>query len=405
MSADFLERIIQRRLGRVRKQTGTMYNRRNRKLVRRKRDASQKFGYGRKEDMERKDIDGSIKKYIDDSSDVFTLSEEKPEFYLAATCLNDHYITKILNDRATSGLSVFQQSESLVCNSTDWVTFIRKHFEGCQILEFSKQAGMVIDGLNFIDYASDSNSVEVKIYGDDKYVTEKSEFLTSNFVVAPCHVEWVYSSDGASVNIPMLGEKLPVSEMYPFLDGESVEQYYDRFIESSASILLLIGPPGTGKTTFIRGLLHHAGENAMVTYDEKILDRDHIFARFIEEDVSVMVIEDADNFLKSRSDGNSMMHRFLNVGDGLITVKGKKMVFSTNLPSIKDIDPALVRPGRCFDILHFCNYNKEQAKALAERLDIPFREKESASDDYSLAEIFHEQSNRRKAPERKMGFV
>jgi ATP-dependent 26S proteasome regulatory subunit len=48
-----------------------------------------------------------------------------------------------------------------------------------------------------------------------------------------------------------------------------------------------------------------------------------------------------------------MMHRFLNVGDGLVTTKGKKLIFSTNLPSIRDVDSALVRPGRCFDILNF----------------------------------------------------
>ena len=142
----------------------------------------------------------------------------------------------------------------------------------------------------------------------------------------------------------------------------------------------------------------------MVTYDEKILDKDYIFARFIEADSGVMVIEDADNFLKSRKDGNHMMHRFLNVGDGLITMKGKKLIFSTNLPSIKDIDPALTRPGRCFDILHFDNYTKGQAEKLATRLNIEFKPTPD-TDTYSLAEIFFQQRNTHKPRESKIGFI
>ena len=155
-----------------------------------------------------------------------------------------------------------------------------------------------------------------------------------------------YSSDGNSVNVPLNIDRLPVAEMYPFLNGGSLEDYYDRYMDSNANILLLIGPPGTGKTTFIRGLLAHTQSSAVVTYDAAILEKDFLFARFIESDESVMVLEDSDAFLKPRSDGNTMMHRFLNVGDGLVTTKGKKLIFSTNLPSIRDIDDALVRPGR-----------------------------------------------------------
>ena len=112
-----------------------------------------------------------------------------------------------------------------------------------------------------------------------------------------------------------------------------------------------------------------------------------MFARFIEDDAEVMVLEDSDAFLKSRTDGNTMMHRFLNVGDGLVTTKGKKMIFSTNLPSIRDIDSALIRPGRCFDIVTFGELTKEQAVELADKLGV---ELQGDKDKYSLAEIFNQ---------------
>jgi ATP-dependent 26S proteasome regulatory subunit len=196
--------------------------------------------------------------------------------------------------------------------------------------------------------------------------------------------------------------------MYPFLNGETLASYYERFMASSANILLLIGPPGTGKTTFIRGLLSHTDSSAMVTYDANILEKDYLFARFIEDETNVMVLEDSDAFLKSRSDGNTMMHRFLNVGDGLVTTKGKKMIFSTNLPSIRDIDSALIRPGRCFDIVTFDHLNLEQANNLANKLGVtlPTRERGKESDKYSIAEVFNKQSEQTETAKtsRKVGF-
>ncbi len=207
--------------------------------------------------------------------------------------------------------------------------------------------------------------------------------------------------NGSNVTVPLTTDKTPVSEMYPFLGDEKLIDYYDRYMHSSASVLVLIGPPGTGKTTFIRGLLQHTKSSAIVTYDPELLEKDYVFARFIESSNNIMVLEDADNFLGSRNEGNTVMHKFLNVGDGLITTKNKKLIFSTNLPSVKDIDPALIRPGRCFDVLTFNYLNKQQAKNLASVIDT---ELPTDSDTYSIADVFHKQTHKAK-PKAKIGFV
>lgn len=328
------------------------------------------------------------------------------EYYLAAASLNDHYITKIVDARSKQQLDTTNWKEELVVDSRTWIEHIRNDYPDFQKIEFGQNTGMVIDhkNLNFIDYTINSNSIQVSLYGSYDFVKDSSEEMRDKFTIAKCHIEWVYSGDGSSVNIPLLPEKLPISEMYPFLGDESIEEYYDRYLQSSSSILLLIGPPGTGKTTFIRGLLHYASKNAIVTYDEKILERDYVFSRFIEDEVGVMVIEDADNFLKSRSEGNTMMHRFLNVGDGLISVRGKKLIFSTNLPSVRDIDPALIRPGRCFDVVSFDNYTLEEAEKISKKLNVKFDRKENKTDKYSLAEIFFKQKNSNPKQTVKMGF-
>lgn len=355
----------------------------------------------------RKFDDGAMKEgtYLDDGA--FSQVEERGEYFLAGTSINDHYVSKIIDSRTNQNKNTFHKQQDVVCSSNEWLEYSReKEKYGWQIIEFGDIAGMIVDlkNISFIDYSISSNSVAVKLYGDRDWVEDIHKELISVFKVAKCHIEWIYAGDGSSINVPLLGDKLPLTEMYPFLDGESIENYYDRYLQSDAAILLLIGPPGTGKTTFIRGLLHHSGKNAIVTYDEAILQKDYVFSRFIEDDAGVMVLEDSDNFLKSRKDGNSMMHRFLNVGDGLITVKGKKLIFSTNLPSVRDIDPALVRPGRCFDIVNFSNYSKEQAKSIAKKLNIEFKETDGQKD-YSLAEIFHQQRTAAKITTPKFGFI
>jgi hypothetical protein len=76
------------------------------------------------------------------------------------------------------------------------------------------------------------------------------------------------------------------------------------------------------------------------------------------------------------------------------------MIFSTNLPSIRDIDSALVRPGRCFDIVTFEALSYGQATDLAKKLNVSLPE---IKDTYSIAEVFNEQQHKPK--ERKVGFI
>ena len=332
------------------------------------------------------------------------MSSEK--IFIGASDYGDYLYSQLLVARGEKDKSTFNRDLKLHGNRSKWTNFIESEFDGDHIIELSESNGLIItDDENFIRYDVSSNSITARMYGDADFNAEIERLLLQNFEVVTSYIEWVYSSDGNSVNVPLNTERLPVQEMYPFLGEEALTSYYDRFLASQANILLLIGPPGTGKTTFIRGLLAHSNSSAIVTYDAAILEKDYLFARFIEDETGVMVLEDSDNFLKARSDGNTMMHRFLNVGDGLVTTKGKKLIFSTNLPSIRDVDPALVRPGRCFDILNFAPLNVEQATKLADKLGTTYDKKDSGT--YSIAEIFNKQleNNTNRKVGSKMGFI
>jgi ATP-dependent 26S proteasome regulatory subunit len=108
-------------------------------------------------------------------------------------------------------------------------------------------------------------------------------------------------------------------------------------------------------------------------------------------------------FLKSRQDGNTMMHKFLNVGDGLVTTRNKKLIFSTNLPSIRDIDPALVRPGRCYDIISFRELSQNEAEKLAKKAGVTLKDQRMQ---WTISDVFFEQNtNTTKPISQKVGFI
>lgn len=241
--------------------------------------------------------------------------------------------------------------------------------------------------------------IMVTFTGDPAWVDEWEQKFDTSFKRAENLIEWVYNSRGDTISVP-LNYRPAIQSAYPWIKMP-LEQYIAEYLDSDANVLILIGPPGTGKTTFIKNLIHQAKANAKVAYDQKVLEGDDFFAGFIEDDCRFLIMEDADTFLESRQDGNTMMHKFLNVSDGLISAADKKLVFSTNLPNVRDIDSALLREGRCFDILQFRPLDRNEAKAVLAEVGSD-RELPDGKE-FTLAEIFGSQPSSNKK-QRGMGF-
>lgn len=245
--------------------------------------------------------------------------------------------------------------------------------------------------------------IEVEIRGDYSAAQAQYTYFDSNFRKAENLIEWVYNGRGDSTSVP-LNYRPAIRSAYPWIDGsyETINDYIDEYMNSEASILILIGAPGTGKTTFIKNLIHRSKANAKVAYDPKVMSEDGFFAGFIGDDTRFLIMEDADEFLAPRAEGNTMMHKFLNVSDGLISAADKKLVFSTNLPDVRDIDEALMRPGRCFDVLQFRELTRAEAEAVLAEIGNtqPLRDGKS----FTLAQLFSSQPSGTFV-RRKLGFV
>jgi ATP-dependent 26S proteasome regulatory subunit len=209
-------------------------------------------------------------------------------------------------------------------------------------------------------------------------------------------------------NLFMSADKFPLIQQscYPYLPLPT-KQYVNDFINSKEKILFFIGVPGTGKTTYIREIInqfnsHYNGDcHLSITSNHHALMSDQ-FVGTLSSKVNkptLIVIEDADQFVKKRELNNGSMSSLLNITDGVVE-NNIKFVISTNLSSLKDVDEALLRPGRTYDIHRFRSLTCEEVinvrKDMGLTTDI-ILDKE----DYTLAQAIN---NVNRTINNKIGF-
>jgi hypothetical protein len=253
-------------------------------------------------------------------------------------------------------------------------------------------------------YSEVPRQINIEMFGSYTDVEEIYKKLDSYLVeTTDASLTWYYLNSKRDISTAFLPVSEPnkvYDEFYPILNG-GVDAYLDKYMSSSL-VLLMLGPPGTGKTSLIRHFIWKYSLSAMFTYDEDLLRMDDLFVNFLTGRQEVLVVEDADLFLKKReSDGNNMMAKFLNAGDGLASNKKKKIIFTANIVNDSHIDEALLRPGRCFDCLRFRPLTYEETTKAGKAANIAIPDKQKS---YTLAELFAQAHGDPKVVANRTGF-
>lgn len=165
-------------------------------------------------------------------------------------------------------------------------------------------------------------------------------------------------------------------------------------------LILLHGPPGTGKTRSILSLFHAWKDwcsASVVTDSERFFGdptylNDLIFDYEGVEKWLLIVVEDGDEFIdvgQSEHKGQSIA-RLLNMADGIVGQGLNLMtLITTNVP-MERLNPALARSGRCLADIHVGGFSEDDARTWLTAHDIdPDRVEDlTVNEDIILADLY-----------------
>lgn len=141
---------------------------------------------------------------------------------------------------------------------------------------------------------------------------------------------------------------------------------------------LLSGPPGSGKTHFVRALISSLPNTAIINLDQSVASNfssSQILSALLkfkqENDFSsiLFLIEDADYLILTRSlDNMGPLSSLLNASDGILgDIFNLRILATTNAKKI-EIEKALLRPGRLLKHVEFGLLSAQQANQILVRL-------------------------------------
>lgn len=167
-------------------------------------------------------------------------------------------------------------------------------------------------------------------------------------------------------------------------------------------LVILYGDPGTGKTHYLRYLSSVLEKKKLFIPSNMAssLANPDFLSNLEENKGSVLIIEDADDILSRKGDGNTAVTNLLNLSDGLLADVLSIQIICTFNSSITVIDDALLRKGRVIAKYEFKALAKEKAQKLSDKLGF----KRTIKEDTKLSDIYNFEAEDFSKRKNKIGF-
>lgn len=165
----------------------------------------------------------------------------------------------------------------------------------------------------------------------------------------------------------------------PYID---IDEMFSQFFKGRENILMFVGPSGLGKSKLsslaIKYMFNHPEEFDKSGYEEvvtvkstQVLASDEFWHNLQVIKPRLVIIDDLDFMLGARDEEitsghdvqkNAFMNQFLSFSDGIIR-SNTKFIITTN-QDIDDIDSALLRKGRLFEIIQLRPLTKDECEKI-----------------------------------------
>ncbi len=275
---------------------------------------------------------------------------------------------------------------------------------------FQLAPGLVLYYGTRSDYGSDDVQLLLDPTQTEAHATELArltEHLTA-LLESPRSQErqqiWVMQASDGDTRFRPLDIKIPELDLATHYNDD-LAPVHARIVQrlltpNDKGIVILHGPPGTGKTSYIRHLCSLTEKRKLFVPPNlatHIADPAFINQLYNNTD-SILLIEDAEQVLLRRDNGNALagaVSNLLNISDGLLSDCFHIQVICTFNTDLAHVDQALLRKGRLIAAYEFGPLAQAKAAALAASLG----QTQPITGPTTLAEIFGRDTDDPDAPD------
>lgn len=255
-----------------------------------------------------------------------------------------------------------------------------------------------------IDYTLKNRSTTISAYGVDEVVVKELQERIKNRLTRKVTRGRAY--------IVVQGDSGPYLHEMGTAGEDFIESNYRKAVASEyrhvvddlndsdpcGRIIILDGPPGTGKTHMVRALLNEVPKGTFVLIPSNMMSQlgSPTFIKAILREQKkgypmILVVEDADEAISSRkADNLSEISALLNFSDGIFGALLDLRIVCTTNADVESLDAAVMRPGRLCRRIEVGKLDHEEAEAVYQRLGGAATGRYSKGNFYTLGEIYQD---------------